>query len=414
MKKAQVMAVRVLLLVVFAVGAYLLRTSEVSARTIATDVDEAAAGNVLMGIEGAYKEAPNRYIKRVNAIRLEACKEGYRDPRDPSRSLTIQDYVPVKWSFDLQYIARIRAAEAAVYKSHTRPNGNSCFSITSKNEVVSSAEVLAWGGDGIDLWYAQKDAWSMNKKGVTTHYQCLINPDNRYMAISYFYSESGIWNSTYAGEFSEENTMDSDYLVAESNVLQKVEVQLSKVGTYQIISPNDAYVINKGAYKRLRVKAMVNYKGQTSRLNYLGNVNWTSSKPKRVKVDENGRVWGKRYGSSMIFAIFDGEVIKQKIRVRPTLKTVYLRHLTPGLGRVKVVWKKGNRKITGYQIEYSRSSKFSSKSKAIFVRGRNREHKVIGNLASGHIYYFRIRSFKKVRGKRFFSAWSFTGNVKVS
>ena len=385
-----------------------------SARTIATDVNEAAAGNVLMGIEGAYKEAPSSYVKRINEIRREACEEGYRDPRDTTRSLTMQDYVPIKWSSDLQYIARIRAAEAAVYNSHTRPNGNSCFSISSKNQVVSSAEVLAWGGDGIDLWYAERDAWSKNEKKVTSHYECLINPNNRYMAISYFYSKNGIRNSTYAGEFSGEDVLDSDYLIAESDVLQKVEVQLSKVGTYHIMSPNDAYVINKGAYKRLRVKAMVNYKGGTSRLNYLGNVSWTSSKPKHVRVDENGRVWGIRYGSSVIFATFDGEVIKQKIRVRPTLKTIYLRHLTPGHGRVKVVWKKGNRKATGYQIQYSRSSKFSSMSRTILVRGRNREHKIIRKLSSGHTYYFRIRSFKKVGGKKFFSAWSFTGNVKVS
>ena len=97
-------------------------------------------------------------MKRINEIRKEACKQGVQDPRDPNRKLTMSDYVPVKWSSDLEYIARVRAAEASVYMDHQRPNGTMCFSQASPNGVKSWGEVLAWNNSndmitGIDQWY---------------------------------------------------------------------------------------------------------------------------------------------------------------------------------------------------------------------------------------------------------------------
>ncbi len=58
--------------------------------------------------------------------------------------LTMADYVPIRWSSDLEYIARIRAAEASVTMAHTRTNGASCFEIQSPNGIRSYGEILAW------------------------------------------------------------------------------------------------------------------------------------------------------------------------------------------------------------------------------------------------------------------------------
>ena len=77
---------------------------------IPTDVTEASEGCILAAVPGEYVSDPDSAIKRINEIRLEACKEGVINP-DTGKKLTMADYVPIKWSKDLEYIARIRAAE---------------------------------------------------------------------------------------------------------------------------------------------------------------------------------------------------------------------------------------------------------------------------------------------------------------
>lgn len=82
------------------------------------ETDSVEENCVLVGLKGSYLASADAALKRINEIRKEACKQGIQDPRDPNRKLTMSDYVPVKWSSDLEYIARVRAAEASVYMDH--------------------------------------------------------------------------------------------------------------------------------------------------------------------------------------------------------------------------------------------------------------------------------------------------------
>ena len=97
-----------------------------------TESDSLEENCVWLGLKGSYLANAGAALKRVNEIREEACREGVQDPRDPDRKLTMADYVPIKWSSDLEYIARIRAAEASVYMDHERSNGTMCFTQQSK------------------------------------------------------------------------------------------------------------------------------------------------------------------------------------------------------------------------------------------------------------------------------------------
>lgn len=101
-----------------------------------------ASGTIVLGVKGSYIADIQAALDRINEIRKEACNEGVQDPRNPSRRLTSSDYVPIKWSSDLEYIARIRAAEASVYIEHTRPNGSSCWTVKSPDGEQSWGEVL--------------------------------------------------------------------------------------------------------------------------------------------------------------------------------------------------------------------------------------------------------------------------------
>lgn len=70
-----------------------------------------------------------------------------------------------------------------------------------------------------------------------------------------------------------------------------------------------------------------------------------------------------------------------------------------------VKWKKQSTQVTGYQIQYSASSKFTS-PKYVTVSSYKTTSKTISKLKSKKKYYVRIRTYKTVNGTKYFSSWS--------
>lgn len=130
-----------------------------------TNKTTASEGCTFVGVEGEYITDAQNALKRINEIRYEACEEGvwkmdiYGKPT--TEKLTLSDYKPIKWSSALEYIARIRAAEATVVLAHERPNNENFFTSTlTSNGQKSYSENLAWNGgksmlSGIEQWYKE-------------------------------------------------------------------------------------------------------------------------------------------------------------------------------------------------------------------------------------------------------------------
>ena len=75
----------------------------------------------------------------------------------------------------------------------------------------------------------------------------------------------------------------------------------------------------------------------------------------------------------------------------------------------KVTWKKQRTQTTGYQVQYSTSSKFK-KAKTVTVSKNKTTSKSVGKLSAKKKYYVRVRTYKtvKVNGKnvKLYSGWS--------
>ena len=80
--------------------------------------------------------------------------------------------------------------------------------------------------------------------------------------------------------------------------------------------------------------------------------------------------------------------------------------------KMTVKWAK-NAKANGYQVQYSLKSNFSG-AKGKSVSKNSIVSTVIGSLTKGKIYYVRVRSYKKVSGKTYYSAWSATRKIKIT
>ncbi len=75
----------------------------------------------------------------------------------------------------------------------------------------------------------------------------------------------------------------------------------------------------------------------------------------------------------------------------------------------KVTWKKQRTQTTGYQVQYSTSSKFK-KAKTVTVSKNKTTSKSVGKLSAKKKYYVRVRTYKtvKIGGKsvKLYSGWS--------
>ena len=285
-----------------------------------TNVTEASEGCTLVGVYGSYFAQAKEALAKINEIRKEACEAGnIRDPRNSGRYLQPSDYVPLKWSSDLEYIARIRAAEAGIAfrfmdSGHDRLNEKGTFSIGS-NGITSSSEDLAYYHEkdmieGVLLWYSEKQYWvKQDLSQETRHYTSMINPKFTYVGFGGFYSEAAPYPATMAGEFSAKSDLDETMMEAPEDVMQKIEVSNDYIqGTY--LDGDDQIFTNGTTTVAPRVKLRRN--NAIRDVWSMEDVTYTSSDPAVATVTQDGQVTGITNGTVTITAKSGSTVVAQK------------------------------------------------------------------------------------------------------
>ena len=288
-------------------------------------------GNDFISIKGEFlSDSKESLLKRVNEIRLEACKEGIVNPAT-GKKLTMKDYVPIKWSAQLEMIAQQRAAEATVSQAHQRPNGERCFTV-EYNGYKSWGEVLAWNysgmQQGIEQWYEEKADWVYNTGGVTGHYTAMINPENTYIGLGGFDPKNGDWICV-AGEFMSDDTLNymQQYYGAGPVDESKIGVsgeyyQVIEVPSSNLTAKLSSCTVKKGATKKLRVQMTYktkNYYGYEKTIKGIGYgvKSWKSSKKSVATVSKSGVVTAKKRGTTTISAVTAGG---KKVSCKVTVK----------------------------------------------------------------------------------------------
>ena len=76
-----------------------------------------------------------------------------------------------------------------------------------------------------------------------------------------------------------------------------------------------------------------------------------------------------------------------------------------------VKWKKQATQTTGYQIQYATDSKFTKNKKTVTVAKNSTVSKTVSKLRAKKKYFVRIRTYKTVSGKKYYSAWSSSKSV---
>lgn len=99
---------------------------------------------------------------------------------------------------------------------------------------------------------------------------------------------------------------------------------------------------------------------------------------------------------------YKGSVTKQFV-IRPASTSITgVSSMSKGF---RIKWKKQSVQTNGYQIQYSKKSNFSNASSVII--GKNKEvSRTCKGLSGRCKYYIRIRTYRKINGKTYYSAWS--------
>ena len=104
--------------------------------------------------------------------------------------------------------------------------------------------------------------------------------------------------------------------------------------------------------------------------------------------------------------------VKQKTIAKLKPAKTSFKKLTAGKKKITLKWKKQTKNTTGYIIQYSTNKKFK-KAKSVTVKKNKTVKKVIKKLKSKKKYYFRIRTYKKVGKKKYYSAWSKKKSITI-
>ena len=208
-------------------------------------------------------------------------------------------------------MARLRAAEAALNVSHTRPNGKSCFTVTFPGiKTTGNSEVLAWNWNknmvsGINQFYGEKSAWVNKTGGVTGHYTSMINPSNKYMGLGCFYANVTVsYKSALCGRFSSSpGNSGSAASAAINNCYVPVQVKLSNLSSPSLKCISGGNNLSVGGTVSYEMWANVKCdSANTSTPVLLYEASWKSSNSAVAAVDKYGKVTAKGSGSAVITA----------------------------------------------------------------------------------------------------------------
>lgn len=246
----------------------------------------------------------------INAARKEAFDEGL-----------VSKYVPLKWSGDMESIARQRAVESILSASHTRTNGDVWYTAASGDGVQPDAENLAWGksvDEALDDWYAGKQTYAESKTfdDTTGNYYNLINPDYKYIGVSSFSVGEGTVRRCVCAELSKESSLSTEPQGDFGSTTVDVDVLRSNV-TLRLAGPSSVsvgkryrYAVN-GSYTDANADS---YNG-TFTVSFHEDPVWVSSNTAAATISSSGILTGVAAGKTSVSATLFGKTVNKNVTV---------------------------------------------------------------------------------------------------
>ena len=179
---------------------------------------------------------------------------------------------------------------------------------------------------------------------------------------------------------------------------------------------------------KIRFTKPINYPKYICISNTSFNYNKKTQKPTARVKDSNGEeidlsnydikysnAKSKKVGEYSVTITFKGNKYTGEKTLTYTIipKGTSILKLKTGKKMFNVTWKKQTTETTGYQIQYSTDKKFIKNNKKVNINKNKTTSKLIKKLKGKKKYYVRIRTYKKINGKKIYSSWSKVKNIKT-
>ena len=221
-------------------------------------------------------------------------------------------------------------------------------------------------------------------------------------------------------KINKNNTLTVNYLGVEYNISYKL---IEDEHRFETIIDKSGNIIKKCMFcGYIKSKFPSTVKLSSKSFKYNGKV----QKPNVIIKDGKGKTINKSNYTITYSNINSNKVGEYKVTVKfknkykgkkvltYTIKPtgVKINKLTSSKKEINIKWNKNINQTTGYEIEYSTNEFFETNSKIVTINNKITS-KTLKKLKSNKKYYIRIRTYKTVNNKKYYSSWSKVSNIKT-
>jgi uncharacterized protein YkwD len=273
----------------------------------------AAANTTTVGVKGTYQQTDARSMLTI----INDFRTGEDDwAWDATNTQKVPYYSSkLTYDYDLEEIAMQRAMELVVYYSHTRPNGESNYTVISKKGNESYAENIAIGTSvsnakaAFTLW-EEKD----NKYSGQGHRRNMLDPEFESIGVAHVYYDGCHY---WVQEFGYYNSNAPQTVANDSEAVVNVEILNSKIESATVTPSITSCTLNYGESQALpEISAIIKYSGQYRGLtaSALVSSTWNSENSQCVTI-ENNKVVAKGKGNTNIVTTVLGKNVSIPVTV---------------------------------------------------------------------------------------------------
>lgn len=232
---------------------------------------------------------------------------------------------------------------------------------------------------------------------------------------------AGLYNVTLYQKDGNGNLVMYDRFITTSNKVSWGNEVTTPEGTYIIcVKNNTGWAEDKNDYilKVIQspiITTMDSSNVQLSKTSFI--YNGKAQKPTITVIDNGGNIVdttnytisysnNKNVGQASVTVTFVGNysgTVRKTFNIVP--KGTSLSKVTAQKKGFTVKWKKQTKQITGYEIQYSTNSKFKGAKTVKNIKAKTTT-KRISKLKAKKKYYVKIRTYKTVKGRKYYSDWS--------
>ncbi len=325
----------------------------------------------------------------------------------------------LKYDYNLEKLAMVRATEIAVEFSHTRPDGQPYYHIYDEGDGTMYTAV------GENIAVGQKDykkafaAWEEANKsyGGQSHRRQMLSSAYSAIGVGHVYVNGYHYWVTMFGNnksaMAKTTAYNDSYDVA-------ITVQASKIDGKKITFSAEEVTTDVESKVAVPVaQTSITYPNtwKSKAVKVAVPVTWKAYNEAIAKVTDNKEVTPVSVGTTTLRTKVNGVDYKVKLKVRP--KATSVATTKPGKKKFSVTLKQIKSEATGYEVQYATNNKFT-KAKKVQIKDLTKLSVTIKNLKAKTTYYVRVRTFatKKSEGENpttttYNSSWSKTKKVKT-